>query len=115
MTRGFEPISKPRKTRMPPALDSLRRIAAQAPEPHRIAAFWALAMGKEIRDRTRVRLDTPGTVVVEVLDPEWLETLSGMKTDLLRRLNEIAGSGSYRVLEFRISPRAASTQDPLKC
>ena len=79
----------------------LARIAARAPEPHRAASLWALAVGPDIRRRTRVTACHEGCVQVTVLDEGWRPVLEEMEADLLAGLNGQAGGRAYRRLEFR--------------
>jgi len=79
----------------------LARLAARAPEPHRAAALWALAVGPEIRRRTSVTACSEGRVRVAGLEEGWRKILEEMEADLLAGLNAQAGGRAYRRLEFR--------------
>jgi len=78
----------------------LARLAARAPEPHRAASLWALAVGPDIRRRTSVTACREGRVQVAVLEEGWRPVLEEMEGDLLAVLNAQAGGRAYRRLEF---------------
>lgn len=67
-----------------------------------ILAYWPEMVGPLVAKHSRpLRLDPP-RLVVEVLDPDWLELLSRMRQQLVRLLRKELPKSVVRGIEFRL-------------
>jgi predicted nucleic acid-binding Zn ribbon protein len=73
-------------------------------------AGWTEAVGKRIANHTRALSLVTDRLVVEVEDPIWQRQLAVLKTQILKRLEEILGAPLVRQVEFRIAVRRREPQ-----
>jgi hypothetical protein len=90
-------------------------LPRESGDPEALArAAWPRAVGKKIAARTRPVQYIEGALVVEVLDPVWLPQLRTMYSQILKRVQEVAGAGAVHSLRFRqgaprIEPQRATS------
>ncbi len=73
-------------------------------------AGWTEAVGKRIANHTRALSLVTDRLVVEVEDLIWQRQLSVLKTQILKRLEEVLGDPIVRQVEFRIAVRRREPQ-----
>jgi predicted nucleic acid-binding Zn ribbon protein len=73
-------------------------------------AGWTEAVGKRIANHTRALSLVTDRLVVEVEDPIWQRQLAVLKTQILKRLEEVLGAPLVRQVEFRIAVRRREPQ-----
>ncbi len=68
-------------------------------------AGWPAAVGKKIAARTRAVFLAGGRLRVEVEDAVWQRQLTALKSQILKKLEEVLGQVTVRDVDFRVSPR----------
>ena len=82
--------------------DLFRQYAAQGPGPEQVAAaLWNEIVGEHLARRTRPVKISRSTLVVLVPSRTWKRQLSSLRSEMVRRLNQVLGIEVKRV-EFRI-------------
>jgi predicted nucleic acid-binding Zn ribbon protein len=73
-------------------------------------AAWPEAVGKRIAAHTCVLSLVSGRLIVEVEDIVWQRQLSTLRSQIIRRLEEVLGPQLVRDVEFRIPVRRRMPQ-----
>jgi predicted nucleic acid-binding Zn ribbon protein len=84
-------------------LSKLRLPDASAPEVIARAA-WPLAVGKVIREHSSVLMLVGTRLVIGVEDGIWQKQLYALRSQILMRIDKVAGPGIAETLEFRVVP-----------
>ena len=96
----------------------LPRLFQQAPGQLRefdlVAAYWPEMVGPLVAEHSRPVAVDPPTLVVEVLDKDWLDFLPRMRSQILGLLHEELPESSIRRIEFRppLPPESAGRGEP---
>jgi hypothetical protein len=92
-------------------LISKLKLPAGSITPQDLAlAGWAEAVGKRIANHSRALSLMTDRLVVEVEDVIWQRQLAGLKSQILKRLEEVLGQRLVREVEFRIPVRRREPQ-----
>jgi predicted nucleic acid-binding Zn ribbon protein len=92
-------------------LISKLKLPAGSVTPQDLAlAGWAEAVGKRIANHTRALSLVTNRLVVEVEDLIWQRQLAVLKSQILKRLEEVLGQPMVREVEFRIPARRREPQ-----
>ncbi|MCL6543907.1 MAG: DUF721 domain-containing protein [Bryobacteraceae bacterium] len=83
------------KIKLPPGTISPEAVAKAA---------WPAAVGPRIAARTEAVALIAGKLVVEVEDAVWQRQLFTLKGQILKRLEDVAGAGAPKDVEFRVRP-----------
>ena len=67
-----------------------------------VRAYWPEAVGPALAERSRPMRLQPPKLVVEVLDPPWIELLRPMRGQILALLREELPSSKIRRIDFRV-------------
>lgn len=79
------------------------KLCADCVQPDTLArAAWPSAVGKRIASHSTATTLVRGRLVVEVEDYVWYKQLFGLRTDILKRLDEVLGSKVVTEIEFRL-------------
>ena len=73
-------------------------------------AGWAEAVGKRIANHARALSLVTNRLVVEVEDAIWQRQLAGLKSQILKRLEDVLGQRMVREVEFRLPTRRREPQ-----
>ncbi len=68
-------------------------------------AGWSAAVGKKVAAHTRAVALDGNRLLVEVEDALWQRQLFVLKSQILKRLEEVLGPSVVREIEFRHAPR----------
>jgi predicted nucleic acid-binding Zn ribbon protein len=68
-------------------------------------AGWRAAVGKRVAAHTRAVGFVAGRLCVEVEDAVWQRQLTTLKSQILKKLEEVLGQSVVGQIEFRVSPR----------
>jgi hypothetical protein len=92
-------------------LISKLKLPAGSITPQDLAlAGWAEAVGKRIANHARAISLVTNRLVVEVEDVTWQRQLAGLKSQIVKRLEEVLGQPLVREVEFRIPVRRREPQ-----
>jgi predicted nucleic acid-binding Zn ribbon protein len=92
-------------------LISKLKLPAGSITPQDLAlAGWAEAVGKRIANHSRALSLVTNRLVVEVEDVIWQRQLAGLKSQIVKRLEEVLGEPLVRQVEFRIAIRRREPQ-----
>jgi len=89
------------KIKLPPGTVSPEAVAKAA---------WPSAVGARLAARTQAVALIGGTLVVEVEDFVWQRQLFTLKGQILKRLEEVAGAGAPKDVEFRVRAQRRPVQ-----
>lgn len=79
------------------------KLCTDCVQPDALArAAWPSAVGKRIASHSTATTLVRGRLVVEVEDYIWYKQLFGLRTDILKRLDEVLGSKVVTEIEFRL-------------
>ncbi len=80
--------------------------------PYRVFAIWDGVVGKEFAEVARPIEIHGRDLMVGVIDQVWLNQLSFMKEDLLRRINRVMGDDGFSGLRFVVNADFSVAPDP---
>lgn len=80
---------------------------------HRLLSHWREVVGERVADRTNPDGLSGGVLWVRVHSSPWLNELSFLKDDIVRRANEVCGRQLVREVRFHLGNRRASADDTL--
>jgi hypothetical protein len=87
------------------------KLPAGTVTPEDVAkAAWPAAVGARIARHTEAVALVAGKLVVEVEDAVWQRQLWTLKSQILKRLVEVAGAGAPADVEFRVRARRRPVQ-----
>ena len=94
------------RSRMEQAKSIVPRLFRQHQRPFdeldAINAYWSETVGPMLAERARpIRVDPP-TLMVEVIDPPWIEQLRPMQRQILALLREQLPGSAIERIEFQI-------------
>jgi hypothetical protein len=105
-----------RSARLAPAapLPQVRRLFERDPARRLqlVSAAWTLAVGPELRRRTRPETFERGVLRVRVPDGQWRKVLHRMQPQVIARLHDVLGDMAPRRLSFVEGPVAEATPTP---
>jgi predicted nucleic acid-binding Zn ribbon protein len=81
---------------------SLRGAGAKATAG--VFGHWEDAVGPHVAAHARPALLDGGTLVVDVDEPGWATQLRYLESELIERLQAVAGPGAVRTIEVRVRP-----------
>ena len=102
-------IPGPDDDRPRPVRDSLDRYAerigaTRATALAAVFARWNEVVGPQVAAHTEPLSLVQGALVIGVDDPAWASQLRYLGSDILRRLEEVAGAGLASRIEVRVRP-----------
>jgi hypothetical protein len=71
-----------------------------------LRAYWPLAVGPRLAQRTQVVGLEAQCLIVRVPDARWRKILHRLRREILQRLREVAGARAPRTLGFALAPLA---------
>jgi predicted nucleic acid-binding Zn ribbon protein len=81
--------------------DALAPAVRQAPlTPEKVEFAWRVAGGPAIARATRVTLADNGVLRVTGDDPQWIDAVRGMRSELLRQLEPWLGPGTITAISI---------------
>ena len=102
---GTGPGAQPRK--LGDSLDRITRSLGGPPAGALAAIFdrWAEIVGPAVAAHAEPLSLVRGTLAIGVDQPGWATQLTYLETDLLRRIDEVAGAGVVQRVRVSVRPR----------